>query len=212
MNRVKNLTGRKFNRLTIKSFSHMSGTHSFWDCLCDCGNSKIIRGTSITNGQAKSCGCLRAELKAKYLKENRPALKHGMSATPTYQTWSNMKKRCYNVACKDFPQYGGRGIKVCKRWRDSFQAFFYDMGERPKGLTLDRINNNGDYAPENCRWATTREQSLNTSRNVCVTIGSKTHTITQWCEILGLDKGVIFSRHHRGWSPYKALTTPIVKR
>jgi len=109
-----------------------------------------------------------------------------MSRTPTHQCWSDLKQRCYNTNCKKYPIYGGRGIKVCDRWLESFSNFLEDMGEKPKGFTLDRVDNNGDYSKENCRWATPKEQALNRRTNRLITFNGQTKTITEWAHELGI--------------------------
>lgn len=125
---------------------------------------------------------------------------HGMYGTPTYSTWQAMLARCYWSGHKRYGRYGGRGIKVCDRWRDSFVNFYKDMGDKPLGTSLDRIDNNGDYSSENCRWATPREQSLNNSRNVFLTHNNLTMTQSQWADMLGISRSTLCSRLKKGLS------------
>jgi hypothetical protein len=150
------LTGKRFNKLLVikKNDNKLNGS-ILWDCLCDCGNTTIVKCNNLNSGNTSSCGCLRG----KNIRKHGHAA--GCDATPTYVSWSNMLTRCYNPKYRETHLYQGRNIKVCDRWRDSFVLFLKDMGERPSGKTLDRINNDGNYEPNNCRWATPKEQAQN---------------------------------------------------
>lgn len=163
-------TGSRFGRLTIITrASNGSGGRTRWLCRCDCGNELAVISSSLTRGNTVSCGCYHSERTAE---ENAKRIRHGHArsaggnkreTSPEYRTWKAMKERCSNPAAPNYRLYGGRGIKVCDRWigADGFNNFFADMGMRLKGQTIDRINVNADYTPQNCRWASASEQAKN---------------------------------------------------
>ena len=159
--RFKNLIGEKFGRLTIIRFlGKDSNKHFIWLCRCDCGVEKTIIGQLLRNGKTKSCGCLRSELSA--IKSTT----HGQSKTNEYKAWKKMIGRCFCKTDKHYKDYGGRGISVCDRWRDSYMNFISDMGQKPSPKhSVGRINNEGDYCPENCRWENQFQQMSNTRHN-----------------------------------------------
>jgi len=154
-----------------------------WLCYCSCGNEKTIRGKSLKLGETISCGCYANESRA-----NRQRT-HGMSKSRAYFCYRNMINRCYWKKLKYFNDYGGRGITVCKRWMN-FENFFKDMGDPPKGMTLDRINNNGPYSPKNCRWATMFDQARNKRNNVFYKIGPFKFIVSEWVRLLGYKHAV----------------------
>jgi len=195
-----NLINQQFHNLKVISFSHVNkngDTH--WHCSCDCGNHTIVCGTNLKNSGTKSCGCLRNGI------YNQT---HGMSGTLIYRIWSGMLNRCNNPNNQYYYRYGGRGIKVCTRWH-KFENFLADMGKRPKNKTLDRVNNDGDYTYENCRWATKIEQANNTSLNVWLTVNNETHTLVQWSKIKRININTLEARLRRGWSPEKTINTAV---
>jgi len=154
--KIIDLTGKRFGRLVVLAL-HPERSR-MWVCRCDCGGERIVRGSDLIRGMSKSCNCLRKEMFAKR------STKHGLCRSRAYQSWKGMKARCFNPRDRAYPDYGGRGITVCERWL-IFENFYADMGEPPPGLTLDRINNDGNYEPGNCRWATASEQASNRRRS-----------------------------------------------
>lgn len=156
---ILDLTGKKFNFLTVTNLSDRKTPNGkpLWDCLCDCGKTTTVDGGSIKNGNTKSCGCYRS---SRMIEQNT---KHGMVNTPEWMSWSAMLSRCYNENSIGYKNYGGRGIIVCDRWKDSFENFYIDMGIRPSAdYTLDRKDVNGNYEPNNCRWLDRLSQTRNT--------------------------------------------------
>jgi hypothetical protein len=189
------LTGQKFGRLTVlKRVSITGSRNSAWLCRCTCGNEHVVLYGSLRRGLTKSCGCLSLEMK------RTRSLTHGYTKRHQYRAeygiWSAMLRRCLNPNCPEFKNYGGRGIGVCKRWR-KFENFLFDMGDRPPGMTLDRIENDGDYTPDNCRWTSRQQQMRNTRLN---RVG-----LLEAIEKTGLKYGTVMSRIHRGWPQDKWL-------
>jgi hypothetical protein len=194
----KDITGQKFGRLTVLILDTKQGAETHvWKCRCDCGSITHAQGSALRGGRWKSCGCLQIE----------SATKHGMGGTPTYESWKKMKYRCLSPSDAVYDRYGGRGIKVCKRWL-SFENFLADMGEKPKGLSLDRIDNDGDYKPSNCRWASFRTQNNNRRSSRILTIDGETKTVTQWIGKSGLSKDTVWGRLRTGWDPKAAISVP----
>lgn len=204
---VVDMAGQRFGRLTalerVGSNKHGS---ALWRFRCDCGAETEAIGSNVRKGITKSCGCYGRESSGRNARIAHTAkITHGASYTKLYRTWGSMHGRCYNENQPQFPNYGGRGIKVCARWHD-FAAFAADMGEKPTPAhTLDRIDVDGDYMPENCRWATMTEQNNNKRDNVIVRIDGHVCTLAQAIRARGLNSKTVHTRLHRGWSMERAL-------
>lgn len=176
-NKIKDLTGQKFGRLTVVGLADTETRKTYWICKCDCGNMKSVRSDSLLCGAIKSCGCLKRKQDEINLTKHH---RHKMSGTRIYLEWSGMKSRCYNKNDTRYADWGGRGITVCEEWINSFEAFYnwaISHGYQDD-LTIDRIDNDGNYCPDNCRWATRKEQARNRRSNVKIKIGNATKTLT----------------------------------
>lgn len=191
------LSGQTFGRLTV--FDRCSQNPSYWWCQCSCGSAaKRIYRSSLTRGLTRSCGCL--------WRETVPGANatHRKTKTSIYRLWSMMLDRCRNPQNKRYARYGGRGITVCELWYN-FENFYDDMGERPVGKTLNRINNDGPYSPDNCEWASLKTQARNKSTNKLLTHEGKTQSLAAWAEELGIKRQTLSTRLYRGWSVRSAL-------
>lgn len=196
MNKVHDLTGQRFGRLSVIGISDTNTRKTYWVCQCDCGNVKEVRSDSLLCGAITSCGCRKKEQDRKNLTANHS---HKKSGTRIYKEWLAMRRRCNNPNDKCYHRWGGRGIKVCDEWDNSFQNF-YDWAIAngySDNLTIDRIDNDGNYEPSNCRWVSNRDQCNNRSSNIKITIGCATKTLIQWCEIFKLDYRMVHARYHR---------------
>jgi len=201
---IENIAGRKFGRWTvIAKGSRTNAGRQRWKCRCECGTEREVTHGMLTFGESRSCGCLSRDI------QRSRHLTHGMTGTPEYDAWLNMRSRCYDKSCRMYRRYGGRGIRVCKKWLNNFAAFLRDMGTRPSPEhSIDRRNNDGNYTPSNCRWATRSEQALNTSRTRLLAVGDVRLPLSVWAERLGVKSYVISKRLSRGWPVDMALTAP----
>lgn len=201
--KVHDLSGITYGSLTVLGrhpVKYKSGVK--WDCQCACGTQKVLFGGQLRQGKTTSCGCLLPQ------QARERALRHGLTRTPEHRSWSSMRSRCNNPNHHAYDYYGGRGIKVCERW-DSFELFLADMGPRPSlSHSLDRIDNDKGYSPDNCRWATQIEQRLNNSSIRLVEIDGVTRRLFEWSHISGIPFDVLFKRLEAGWDPKRAITQP----
>lgn len=189
-----NIVGQQFGRLTVISETDertKCGEVKYL-CSCDCGNTKVISGTTLRNGKTRSCGCLSAEATSKRAKT------HGLTKTRLFRIWAGIHDRCYNPNRREYECYGGRGIRMCDEWKDNFQAFYdWSMSNGySDNLSIDRQDNDGNYEPSNCRWTTRKVQSDNTRQTVHITVNGETKNIGEWAETIGAARSTI-SRHNR---------------
>lgn len=186
------LTNQRFGRLTALEFAgtvRSDGGNEFtqWRCRCDCGAETITYTNGLRSGHAQSCGCRQED------NQRRAVKTHGLYLSPAYRIWASMIQRCTNKKCGGYENYGGRGIAVCERWL-KFKNFVADMGQRPDGKSIDRKDNDGNYEPSNCRWATKAEQEKNKRTNVFVTHDGRSQTIAEWCRELSVSHATIKRR------------------
>lgn len=208
-------TGQRFGRLLVEgpadtTCSPNGRTSWQWRCLCDCGMRRNVRERSLRYGGTRSCGCLREEaIKTPRPRDRRRSPRHGLSRTPEYRAWAEMVKRASAAAGGNSRHYKDRGIMVCERWSSDPAAFVADMGPKPSlAHSLDRIDNDGNYEPSNCRWATKSEQGRNRRTNHLVSFRGRTMTIADWTEAMGFSRTTIRARLVAGWSVEDALTSP----
>lgn len=193
--------GSTFGRLTVVSIIDQKGRKIYTNCDCACGKTTKVVAYALLVGNTSSCGCLKKELLAKRRQT------HALSHTPEYKAWKTMKARCSNPKHHAYHRYGGRGITVCKEWKESFSAFTRDMGRRPEGMTIDRKENDKGYFKENCHWVSVKTQARNRSNNHVLTMNGESHCINEWAEILGIHHGKIRERLSRGCPVERALST-----
>jgi hypothetical protein len=205
------LVKRRFDRLRVQRYYGIrctgikSETH-YWLCRCSCGNYLVVNTNNLTTKHTRSCGCLASEVVTRRNTTHGEAKQRGRE----YRAWADMKSRCTNRNTKSWDDYGGRGIRICKRWFHSFEDFLVDMGRCPPGRSLDRRDVNGDYNASNCRWATAKEQARNTRRTRNLTLNGKTQCLSAWAEDLGICPTTLWERLSK-WSLQRALTTPPLK-
>lgn len=194
---MKDLTGMKFGRLTVLDRADNKGGRVCWRCKCDCGNEIVTKGKYLLNGDAKSCGCLGGKKFASQINFN-----HGMTGTKIYHTWQGIKKRCFKQNCKSYKDYGARGITICTEWKDDFQAFYDYVSQLPHfgedGYSLDRIDNNGNYAPDNVRFADRKTQARNTRKNIFVEYQGEVMALSEAAEKSGITYKTLYKKYKKG--------------
>lgn len=197
----KNRIGDRYHRLVVVGYLGSDGKNSFWHCKCDCGGESRTKSINLTSGKAKSCGCWARER----------LTKHGHSRGEKkwmYFIWRGMLARCLNKKAASYQHYGGRGVKVCDRWME-FENFLEDMWERPsREYSIDRIDVDGNYEPNNCRWATRKVQANNTTCNVFFEYQGERLTVAEWADKFGLSRDLVHARLYRGWSLEDAILPP----
>ena len=202
---MKDLTGKRFGRqIALRPCGKNKYRNVLWLCKCDCGNQHIVASGKLVQGKSKSCGCYALEIRSKSLE------KHGITSggkPRTFVIWNGMKARCLNPKSTSYPNYGGRGIRICDQWLN-FENFHYwaiSNGYRDD-LEIDRIDNDGNYCPENCRWATAKEQANNTRSTVLLTYNGQTKSASEWSRITGISRNTITRRKRSGWTDEECLT------
>ena len=203
MSALIDLAGKKFGRLIVLYRTGTAkGNRPLWACRCDCGGKLITSGSNLRAGKTASCGCIHRD---QLVKRNTT---HGLSRKypGEYKIWKDMKARCNNQKNKHWKDYGGRGIVVSAKWTNDFATFLSDMGPRPVGLTIDRIDNDGNYEPGNCRWATVYQQARNRRSNTLITHNGKTRTQAEWARLAGIGRSTLAYRLGKGWSFERAMS------
>lgn len=208
MGKIIDITGRTFSRLTVICQKGKLANKPAWLCRCKCGKEVVVRGSDLRGGKHRSCGCLQIDSVTTHgMTDGHGKRKRGRFTG--YSNWTSMIQRCHNPNSTGYARYGGRGIVVCERWRNSFVAFIADVGKRPSTEhSLDRINNDGNYEPGNVHWATREIQQNNRRVNNQQEYNGETKSITQWCRILGVNISRVRGRLRLGWSFTRAVETP----
>ncbi len=214
---AKDITGSRFGKLSVLRIADKKGGEYRWLCACDCGKTTVSFGSSLRGGQSKSCGCVAANKAKERWRNPTPDMirafseantKHGMSRHPAFQAWCDMRQRCNRPQHKWYPSYGGRGITICDSWQNSFEAFWSDMGSTwAKGRQLGRIDNDGPYSPDNCRWETPMQQQSNKSNNRFIDTPGGRMTISQAARAFGLSFGLLSHRLNQGY-PMERMFQP----
>jgi hypothetical protein len=212
MGKFIDLTGQKFGRLTVLGLDRVESKKTYWKCMCECNNEISVRSDQLRRSWTKSCGCLQRDVTKKTAKYIN--YKHGESKTRLYGIWTNMKSRCYREHDDWYSEYGGRGITICNEWINDYVVFrnWALSHGYMNNLTIDRKDVNGNYEPNNCRWATLKEQANNTRYNHLMSYNGKTQTMSQWADELGIGFGALMARSRRNWTDEQIITTPLKEK
>ena len=204
--KIKDMVGEEYGRLTVLSFDGVRKGHYYWKCVCECGNEVVVDGGMLRSGNTKSCGCYQRERTSSANKT------HGDTGERLFGIWMGMKDRCYNANCPGYRYYGGKGVTVFDGWRYDYPAFkswSYANGYADS-LTIDRIDVNGSYCPDNCRWITLKEQQNNKTVNHLVIYHGKSRTVSEWSDIVGIDYKTLYQRLFKyHWDVESAFTKPV---
>lgn len=200
----KDLIKQKFGRLLVVNRAYTKNHKVYWECICDCGKTTFVHTSNLRCNRTQSCGCLKIE----HLVDRSTT--HKQRHTKLYEVWKTIKQRCFNKNNISYHNYGGRGITICDEWKNDFNSFYeWSMANGYKeGLTIDRINNNGNYEPSNCRWTTKLVQANNTRTNRYVTINNETKSLADWCRYYNISYSLVYQRIYKfKWDDIKAITT-----
>lgn len=205
MSKFIDMTGKRYGNLVVlKRVDNTAKCNAAWECLCDCGKTKVVSGVSLRSGKVKSCGCLR--------KNNKPSLRHGMTGTRLYWAWSNIKSRCYIETNHAYKNYGGRGIKMYDLWKNSFESFaeWAINNGYSDSMTIERVDVNGDYCPNNCTWIPKNKQQNNRTTCLLYTYNGETKNLTEWCNQFNLPYMTVYTRIFRQkWEFERAISEPV---
>ena len=204
------ITGNKYGRLTaVKPTAKRTASHGVkWECICECGKIVFASTNALNKGNTRSCGCLRNELTAERNRKRQTT--HGMSKSRLYRIWANMLQRCKNPKTDRYQSYGGKGVRVCSVWHEF--AEFYDWAMQngyEEALSIDRLDVNGNYEPNNCRWVNAKTQMSNKSNNRILSVCGITKTMSEWAECTGINVSTIAMRLRNGWSEERAVSKPV---
>lgn len=206
MKRKVEIVGMIYGRLTVLNEverpAHYKNPHRYFSCVCSCGNEKIVQMAALRSGATQSCGCMNREIVSK-LYDGKPILSYN-----GYKTWSGIMDRCFNPRCKDYADYGGRGIAVCARWKDPV-SFAEDMGPKPAGYSIERVHVDGNYEPKNCVWASAKQQGVNKRNNHVITVFGEEMTMSDAWQRYGLKESTFYNRLNSGMTPEEAVTKPV---